>query len=263
MKNNKILIRINNLDEINDYQKESINNFLFALDGFSIGYPSFSLNELEKLDCNVYLLLNRVLNNDDIDALEKTKSKLSFVKGIFFEDVGVYHLFKDEGINLIWNQAHFVINSSSINIWLKNVYSACLSNELTIDEIGNLLSKVVKPVVLPILGHNNVMYSRRLLLTNFNHYKSLKGLNEAIIKPTEDISFKVYENSYGTIFFNSKYFNLYNYLDKIFDNKILFYYLDSSLSSKELLEYINKGTINNEDNRFLLNKTVYRVEDLK
>ena len=66
MKNNKILIRINNLDEINDYQKESINNFLFALDGFSIGYPSFSLNELGKLDCNVYLLLNRVLNNDGI-----------------------------------------------------------------------------------------------------------------------------------------------------------------------------------------------------
>ena len=73
MKKEKILCNIENLIDIDNYKKIGINNFLFAVDGFSIGYNSFNINELKKLECNKYLLLNRVLNNEDIDNLLKIK----------------------------------------------------------------------------------------------------------------------------------------------------------------------------------------------
>ena len=46
MKKQKVLININNLEEINEYKKIGINNFLFALEGFSIGYNSFDVNDI-------------------------------------------------------------------------------------------------------------------------------------------------------------------------------------------------------------------------
>ena len=130
IKNNKLLVRINNLSEIEEYKKVGISNFLFPLKGYSIGYNSFTLDELKDLNINVYLLVNRVFENKDCDSFRTLKDKLSFASGIFYEDIAVYQILKDTNINLIWNQAHFVTNSHSINVWLDKVYSVCLSNEL-------------------------------------------------------------------------------------------------------------------------------------
>jgi collagenase-like PrtC family protease len=165
MKKQKVLININNLDEINEYKKIGINNFLFALEGFSIGYNSFELNDIPK---ESFILINRVLDSNDIDNLKLIKDDLVKYKGIIFEDLGVYQIFKDSDIDLIWNQAHFGTNLSSINIWLDKVSSAVISNEITKNEITDIVSGVKKPVVFNVFGKNMIMYSRRTLLSNFN-----------------------------------------------------------------------------------------------
>ena len=96
MKTNKLIININNLTEIEEYKKIGITNFLFAIEDFSIGYATFSLEELRKIDANIYLLINRMMDNEAILALKKLD--LSFTKGIFFEDVGVFQTLKDKNI---------------------------------------------------------------------------------------------------------------------------------------------------------------------
>ena len=46
---NKLLIRINNLLEIEEYYKEGITNFLFPLSCYSIGYNTFNLDEINSI----------------------------------------------------------------------------------------------------------------------------------------------------------------------------------------------------------------------
>ena len=153
---NKLLIRINNLLEIEEYYKEGITNFLFPLSCYSIGYNTFNLDEIksikDKYNINVYLLVNRVLDNKDCNTFKLIIPKLSFVNGIIYEDIAIYQMLKNTNINLIWNQAHFAVNYHSINYWLSkdNIISCMLANELEKSELksGSLPQKSGK---LPFL----------------------------------------------------------------------------------------------------------------
>lgn len=262
MKRNKLLIRINELGEINEYKKLGISNFLFPLEEFSIGYQTFSLDELKKLNDNVYLLVNRVLDNRSIDDFKEIIPKLDFVRGIIFEDIGIYNLLKDTSIPLIWNQNHFAVNHQSINIWLSKVSSAVVSNELEISELKNVLEKINKPIILPILGLNMAMYSRRSLLSFFNEYNHLKDLKRAILRTNNNKEFLAIENEYGTVLFYNKYYNLFDVLDSLNDDKILFYYIDPNNLKHQDIENFLKGKKIEFDNGFLENKTIYRIGDL-
>ena len=138
MKMSKILININNLSEIEEYKKVGITNFLFAVNNFSIGYNSFNLCDIPD---DAYVYLNRVMDTKTIDELKSIKDKFLRFKGIIFEDLGVFNIFKDTGIPLIWNQAHFAVNYNSINFHLKNgCTSAVISNEITKEEIDEIIN---------------------------------------------------------------------------------------------------------------------------
>lgn len=263
MKNN-ILVRINNLNEINDYIKKGIVNFLFPFDGFSIGYPSFKLDEINNLgnEINVYLLLNRVFENNDCDNLRILKDDLSFCEGIIYEDIAVYQILKDTNIKLVWNQAHFGVNYHSINEWLNLGDSCMLSNELEKSELIDVLNNVTKPVILPIFGLNMAMYSRRRLLKSYSDNFNLTYSDSAILENNK-VSFLAKENKYGTVYFYNKYFNLIPYLDKISNNNILLYYVDpNGVNSIDMIDILNGKEIN-YDNMFYENKTVYKIGDLK
>ncbi len=263
MKKSKILIRINSLEEIEDYKKLGISNFLFPLDGFSIGYNSFNLEVLQSLDVNVYLLVNRVLDNKDTDRFKNISDKLTFAKGIIFEDIGVYQILKDKDIPLIWNQNHFAVNAKSINIWLDKVYSAVISNELEKSELSYVINNVNKKVILPVFGLNMSMYSRRYLLSFYNEFKHLKSIKRAVIKTNNNHEFIAVENEYGTVLFYKKYFNLINEIDRFNDDNILFYYVDPNMISFNDMKNILDGKCDDYLNPFYENKTVYRIGDLK
>ena len=263
MKNNKILIRINEFCEIEKYKKLGISNFLFPLKDFSIGYNAFTINELSNLDVNVYLLINRVLDNKAVDEFKQISNNLSFAKGIIFEDIGIYQIMKDKNIPLIWNQNHFAVNSVSINIWLKKIESVVVSNELEKSELEYVLNNVNKKVILPIFGLNMSMYSRRYLLSFYNEFKGLKDIKRAIIKTNNGHEFIAVENEYGTVLFYKKYFNLINEVNNFNDDNILFYYVDPNMVSFDDMKDILEGKSEEFANPFYENKTVYRIGDLK
>jgi collagenase-like PrtC family protease len=262
MKRNKILVRINDLKEIEQYKKEGIINFLFPLQDFSIGYNTFKIDDLKKIKENIYLLANRVLNNEDIDNFRKIKDKLSFAKGIIFEDIGIYQILKDKDIPLIWSQAHFAINNHSINIWLDKVYSVVVANELEKNELEYIISNANKKVILPVLGLNMAMYSRRYLLSYYNEFKGLNQLDRAILKTKNGKEFLAVQNNYGCVLFYLKHFNLLKEINNFDDSKILFYYIDPNmLNSSEVIDILNGKDIS-YDNVFYETKTVYRIGDL-
>ena len=262
MKRDKILIRINNLDEIKEYKKLGISNFLLTLEKFSIGYNTFSIDELSNLKENVYVLVNRVLDNEAVNDFKKVSAKLEFVKGILFEDIGVYQILKESSIPLIWNQNHFAVNSVSINIWLDKVKSVVVSNELEKSELIYVLNNVKNSVILPVFGLNMAMYSRRYLLSFYNEFKNLKNIKRALIKTNNYKEFIAIENEYGTVLFYKNYFNLIKEVDKFNDNNVLFYYIDPNMVNISDIENILNGKSDQYLNPFYENKTVYKVGDL-
>lgn len=262
MKKNKILINIENLSDLEYYEKIGISNFLFAVNGFSIGYKSFKLSDLKNVCGNKYLLINRIFNNEDCNKFKELIKDLKCFDGIIFEDVAVYNLLKNENINLIWNQSHFATNTSSINYWVYLVNSAVISNELTSLEVKDILNGAIKPLVLNVFGKNPIMYSRRTLLTNFNKNFNLSDNKNVILR--ENITnneFKALETDKGTFILNNKYFNLYPYLSEFNDDKILFYLIyPSGLDKENVFKVINGEDIENSDDGFMNKKTIYKLK---
>ena len=260
MKKDKILINIENLNDIEEYKKIGYNNFLFAVDEFSIGYNSFDIKDLINIDAKKYLLINRVLNNSDIEKFKSIVDLIDKFDGVLFEDIGIYNILKNKN-TLIWNQSHFATNTSSINYWLNNVDSAVISNELTKDEVKDIIDNSKKKLVLNVFGKNPVMYSRRSLLTNFTKYFNLKKNNEVIIKDTiSNKEFLTKEIDDGTILFDNEYFSIINYL-KYFDDLNILYYLvyPNGLDVKSIDDIINGKIIDFSDG-FMNKKTIYKLE---
>lgn len=260
MKRDSILIRINELGEVDKYLEKGINNFLFPLKDFSIGYNTFTLEDVNNLnrDINIYLLLNRVLENNDCDNLRKLNIQNKF---IIYEDLAVYQILKDSNNFLIWNQAHGAVSYHTINVHLENNYSVMLSNELEKGELSNVIDNVIKPVILPVLGLNMAMYSRRSLISFYKQTFN-KDLSDNIIIKNNDLEFLVKENEYGTVYFYNKYYNLIPFIDNIRKNILLYYIDPNNLNCEYVLEIIDGKEID-YDNKFYENKTVYKIGDLK
>lgn len=258
MKTSKILININNLDEIEEYKKIGITNFLFAIEDYSIGYKTFKLNEIPD---EAYILINRVMDTETIESLKSKKEDLKRFKGIIFEDLGVYNSFKQEFDNLIWFQNHFTINYESINFWLNLVSSAVIGNEITKEEIEEILKKSTKPLIFNVFGKNQIMYSRRTLLTNFNKYNNLEDYNDMTldVHGTKN-EFFARENEYGTIIYNNEYFNYIDYSKTLDDEKIKFYLImNLDLPCNTIIDVINGLKLG--DDGFLNKKTVYKMSE--
>lgn len=254
----KLLININDLKEISEYEKIGFSNFLFAVDKLSIGYSSFSLDEIPD---NSYLLMNRVMDNESVEYLKSIQGKMSRFKGIIYEDIAVFNLFSNSNLELIWFQNHFTTNYESINFWLsKGVNSAVISNELTEVEIDEIINSTTKPLVLNVLGKNQIMYSRRTLLSNYNSKFGIDNVNDCIIDTkNNDTTFFVRESVYGTVIFNNEYFN-YTHLIKKYNDSVKFYLiLNLDLDVLKIKSILEGNSFGNDG--FLNKKTVYKMEE--
>lgn len=260
-----ILIYVNDINHIDDYRKAGVSAFLFGLEGFCVGYNTYSLDEISKVDVsNKYILLNRVLDCKDIDALKEIITNISGVTGLVFEDIGVYNLVKDLnlGIELILFQNHFGTNTKSINFWLDRVDSMFVSNEITKEQISTIVDNVSKSVVLHLYGYNQVMYSRRLLLTNWSEEFDIPNKNtNVIVDRATKVKFRAIENEFGTVMYSDKIFNGKELLGL---NNVKFYYVNTMLvDHSDVIDFLTNVNhmSDNEDNGFLDRETIYKLKE--
>ena len=259
--NSKVLININNLDEINKYKEIGYTNFLFAVKDLSVGYNAF---ELSDIPTDSYLLINRVFDSKGINIVKDNIDTIKKYKGVIFEDLGVFHLLKDSGIELVWFQNHYATNIESLNYYLTHgCTSAIISNEITGNEIEYLVNNAVSPVILNVFGKNQIMYSRRTLVSNFNKHFNLDNRDSAILnEPVSKNEFLIKENEYGAVIFNNTYFNYIEFSNKLDDSKIKYYLvLNLDYEPNEIKEILDGKQVGDEG--FLNRKTVYRLEDYK
>ena len=154
---------------------------------------------------------------------------------------------------------HFNCNFESVNIWLDYVDSVFISNELTYEEIKEITKKCKKEVVLHVFGYNQIMYSKRKLLSNYYKYNNKEvKLKNTIKDKASDIKFNVIEDNDGTIFLSNKIYDGSRLLD--LDN-VLYYYMNTSfINIDDALKFISNENIDNTDIGFLDRKTIYKLK---
>ena len=236
-------------------------NYVFPLSSFCVGFSkTFKLEDI-KID-NAYLYLNRLLNTKDIVSLKKILNKLpSNIKGIIFEDMGVYELIKDLNITKILYTVHANCSYYTINAYLEKVDSVVVSPDITLNETKEILKMANKKVVLYGLGHLNCMYTRRTLNSNYaKHFnyesKNILNLNEKVTK----MPFFSVENEYGTVIYDDKIYNAHLLKD---EDNILAFLINSfhtNLDTLQLIEAFLNNNIDNQTNGFLEKETVYRLK---
>lgn len=262
----KILINVDDINYISDYKKAGITAFLFALKDFSVGYNTFSIEKINKLEIsNKYLLINRILDCKSIDELKKILKQIKNIKGIIYEDIGVYQLIKDMNINieLIHFQNHFGTNVRSVNFWLDRADSIFISNELTAQEINYIVNNAEKEVCLHLFGYNQVMYSRRKLLTNWSEEFEIPYKNKNLIRDkATKVAFRAVESDYGTIMYSEK---IYNGKELLKLNNVKYFYINPTLiDHNTVMNYLNdieNYKIDEMDNGFLEKETIYKLKE--
>lgn len=261
-----ILLYLDDAKYLNDYRKVGVSTFLLGLDGFCVGYKTYSVQEINNIDVsNKYVLINRILDCSDIDELKNIICSLKGLKGIVFEDIGVYQLIHDLNLSLelILFQNHFCTNSRSVSFWLKRVNSVFLSNEITYNEIYDIVNNVSKPVCVHLYGYNQVMYSRRLLLSNWCDEFNLVHVKENIIEDkATHVKFRAYENDYGTIMYSEK---IYNGRRLLHLGNVLYFYVNTMLIDHcDIMRFLNdldSFDDDKEDEGFLNKETIYKLKE--
>ena len=219
------VIRDNNYLE---YLKYGLDGIIFPLENFSVDYfKYYSISDIENYKKNtdklVFVVINKMIFNSDLDNLLEILKKLETLKvdGVFFYDLAILNLVKENklSLNLIFNQTHMVTNSDTINLYYDlGVKGSYLSNEITKDEILNIRHNTKSDLFVLLLGNPVIAMSRRNLLTSYfaNKNKS-KSAIITIKEPKSGQEFLVKEDNNGTTFFYNKRLNLSNIYKELVD----------------------------------------------
>ena len=250
------LVTVTNREIIDDLRNIPNVTLVYPLKSFCVGYTDY----FDILEIDDYVLVNRILDDNDLDKLESILNS-SNIKGIVFDDLGIIDIVANLDITKILLLDHLATNTKSINYYLEYVDSVVVSNDLTEEEIRIIVANVSKPLVINVFGLKTLMYSRRLLLSNYEMYHNLK--EERIVDASiEDKYFKIVENDYGTLFYAKNYYNALCLLD--LDNVLFFWYNPIFLDNEKIIKLVldNDITDINSELLFLDKKTYYKVGDV-
>lgn len=206
-----------------------------------------------------------------MDELKDHLKDLTNIQGIFYEDLGVYYLFKDLNYELINFQTHFNTNKDAIEYQLElGNDSLVIASDLTYQEIESIVKYLPNRLGVFLFGKVEVMYSRRLLKSNYQKNYQLKRVNNYIQESRTKIKFELSENEYGTYIFD---YNFYNGLDLIkLAEFVKFFVINGkdieiddlikliSLITNDEVSDVNK-LFTNLNRTFLDQETIYRVKD--
>ena len=272
------VIRDNNYLE---YLNNGLNGLALPLENFAVDFfKYYSISDIREYkkstDKLCFVVINKMIFNNELNDLLNVLKKLDNIKvdGVFFYDLAVLNLVKENkiNINLIYNGTHMVTNSDTINLYYDlGVKGAYLSNEITKDEVLNIRHNTKSDLFILLLGNPVVAMSRRNLLTSYFANKN-KSKSEIITikEPKSGQEFIVKEDSNGTTFFYNRRLNLSNVYKELDSNDINYGIIEQGdYSSDEYKELINAFVDFNKfkidelagHNRgFLYRETIYKVK---
>lgn len=248
------------------------NNLILPLKDYSIGfYVYYTVSEINSLSrkLNISVIINKFLHKEDIKNIINIINELEIdnIKYIFVEDLGLVSLLDNNKV--VVSQNHIINNYDSINYFKSLGYSNILvNNDLTINELKEIISKTSSNLFMYFISKNNLMYSKRRLLTAFSNYKNSDILKKEVI--TEKVSnhkLIIKEEKCGTCIFNKRIFAGNKYMSELSSvNKIVNLSNMDEFETKTILKYMDKVNLSDYieiDDYFLDNVIPYKVGDIK
>lgn len=248
------------------------NNLILPLKDYSIGFDVYyTVSEINNLSrkLNISVIINKFLHKEDIKNIINIINELEIdnIKYIFVEDLGLVSLLDNNKV--VVSQNHIINNYDSINYFKSLGYSNILvNNDLTINELKEIISKTSSNLFMYFISKNNLMYSKRRLLTAFSNYKNSDILKKEVI--TEKVSnhkLIIKEEKCGTCIFNKRIFAGNKYMSELSSvNKIVNLSNMDEFETKTILKYMDKVNLSDYieiDDYFLDNVIPYKVGDIK
>lgn len=248
------------------------NNLILPLKDYSIGFDVYyTVSEINSLSrkLNISVIINKFLHKEDIKNITNIINELEIdnIKYIFVEDLGLVSLLDNNKV--VVSQNHIINNYDSINYFKSLGYSNILvNNDLTINELKEIISKTSSNLFMYFISKNNLMYSKRRLLTAFSNYKNSDiSKKEVITEKVSNHKLIIKEEKCGTCIFNKRIFAGNKYMSELSSvNKIVNLSNMDEFETKTILKYMDKVNLSDYieiDNYFLDNVIPYKVGDIK
>lgn len=248
------------------------NNLILPLKDYSIGFDVYyTVSEINSLSkkLNISVIINKFLHKEDIKNIINIINELEIdnIKYIFVEDLGLVSLLDNDKV--VVSQNHIINNYDSINYFKSLGYSNILvNNDLTINELKEIISKTSSNLFMYFISKNNLMYSKRRLLTAFSNYKNNDiSKKEVITEKVSNHKLIIKEEKCGTCIFNKRIFAGNKYMSELSSvNKIVNLSNMDEFETKTILKYMDKVNLSDYieiDDYFLDNVIPYKVGDIK
>lgn len=248
------------------------NNLILPLKDYSIGFDVYyTVSEINSLSrkLNISVIINKFLHKEDINNITNIINELEIdnIKYIFVEDLGLVSLLDNNKV--VVSQNHIINNYDSINYFKSLGYSNILvNNDLTINELEEIISKTSSNLFMYFISKNNLMYSKRRLLTAFSNYKNSDiSKKEVITEKVSNHKLIIKEEKCGTCIFNKRIFAGNKYISELSSvNKIVNLSNMDEFETKIILKYMDKVNLSDYieiDDYFLDNVIPYKVGDIK
>ena len=246
-----------------------LNNLILPLEDYSIGFDVYyKVEEINKLSekYNISVIINKFMHKTDIENIGGILNKLINIKYFFIEDLGLTYFIPKEKV--VISQNHIINNYDSINYFKELGFTSVLiNNDLTIEEIKEIISNTSSNLFMYFISKNNLMYSKRHLISSFSDYKNkLLDNKKEISEKVSNYKLLIKEEECGTCIFNSKIFSANKYLDDLTSiNKIINLSNINKEETNIILNNFKSKELNKlleVDNYFLENKIAYKVGDL-
>lgn len=248
------------------------NNLILPLKDYSIGFDVYyTVSEINSLSkkLNISVIINKFLHKEHIKNIINIINELEIdnIKYIFVEDLGLVSLLDNNKV--VVSQNHIINNYDSINYFKSLGYSNILvNNDLTINELEEIISKTSSNLFMYFISKNNLMYSKRRLLTAFSNYKNSDiSKKEVITEKVSNHKLIIKEEKCGTCIFNKRIFAGNKYMSELSSvNKIVNLSNMDEFETKIILKYMDKVNLSDYieiDDYFLDNVIPYKVGDIK
>lgn len=268
----KIVIKPTNKKQIKLHD-----SIIVGVKNLSVGVLELTLEEINKLkNKEIFVSINKNIHNQDLPYLKEVLLNLKNIKGVIYYDVSIVNLKQELNLpyDLIWAQEHHTTNANTANFWFENnVIGTYISNDITLDEMINLINNYKGYTMVTLFGYLPIFVSKRPLISNYLKTFKLKNKKTYTINK-EGKSYPILENNTTQVYSDFILNGLKESL--ILKDKVNYIVLDAfnidkfkqvlkifkEVNESNVLEYENKlnSMFNNLNKGFLYEETIYRVK---
>ena len=267
----KLIVSVNSLEHLKTLLNKNIDGVILSVDKLAVNdsfYIDVSiLDEIDFKDKEVFISLNKLMHNNDLDYLRNVMNKLKDKDvRIMFYDMSVYMIAKEYNMidKLVIMQDHLNASVLSNKFYLnRGIKASYITNDITKDELLEIKDKSGMEIFFLGYGYSPIFYSRRYLITNYLKYIGEEKGNDYRIISDNNKEYIIDEEDYGTTIYTDKPINLLNHIDEL--ERIDYLVLKSNKISDDEFnlmvdKFIKREKTDDEYLGFYNEKTIYRVK---